>query len=163
MEERSAVPGEDAWNDLYLVIEGGIGEDLETGTHGATFGIVRAVDEARDAGLDDGAGAHAAGLKCDVQCSSCHAIVFEESGGFANYNDLGVSCWIAVADCAVTRAREDSAVVNDESANGDFPGGRRAAGFLDGELHKRIVDFHLDREDNMRREVETKNSLPRKF
>lgn len=136
MEERSAVPGEDAGNDLYLVIEAGIGEDFETRTYGATFGIVRAVDEARDAGLDDGAGAHAAGFECDVEGGSCHAIVFEESGGFADYDDLGVSCRIAVPDCAVTGAREDFAVVNDESADGDFPGGGRAAGFLDGELHK---------------------------
>ena len=62
MKDGGALCGENAGADFHLVIESGVSEDFETRTDCAAFGVVCAVDQMRDTGLDHGAGAHAAGL-----------------------------------------------------------------------------------------------------
>ena len=75
MQDGGAVSGEEAGNDFDLMIESSVCEDFETGTDGAALWVVSAVDESRDAGLDYGAGAHAAGFKGDVERCASYAIV----------------------------------------------------------------------------------------
>lgn len=112
-----------------MVVEARVGEDFEAGADGAAFGIVGAVDETRDSGLDDRASAHAAGLEGDVERSVGKTVVAEKAGSFAEDNDFGVGGWVTVADGAVAGTGEDLAVVDEDSSNGDFAGGRRRAGF----------------------------------
>src|SRR6266704_3942342 len=52
LEDGGGFGGEDAGGDFHLVIEAGMGEDFETGTDCAALGVVGAVDEAWNAGLD---------------------------------------------------------------------------------------------------------------
>ncbi len=75
LEDGGAVGGEDAGRDFNLMVEARVGEDFEAGADGAAFGIVGAVDEARNTGLDDGACAHAAGLDGDVERGITKAVV----------------------------------------------------------------------------------------
>jgi hypothetical protein len=91
LQDRGAVSSEKAWNDFDLVIESGVGEDFETGTDGTTFWIVGTINEARDAGLDHGPGAHAARFQGDVESRACHAVIAEETSGFADYDDFSAS------------------------------------------------------------------------
>ena len=65
------------------------------------FGSVGAINEARDAGLDDGPGAHAARFQGYVESCPSHAVVAEEASGFADHDDFGVRGGIAVANRAV--------------------------------------------------------------
>ncbi len=143
LEEGCAVLAEDAGNDLYLVIETRIREDFEAGTDGTALGIVSAVDEAGDAGLNDGAGTHAAGLDRDVECGAGQPIVLERSSRFADHDDFGVGRGIAVPDSAVAGASQNIAAVNDESSDGDFASCGRSAGFLNGELYEYNVGVHF--------------------
>ena len=62
LKDGGGVSGEHAGKDFHLVVESGVGEDPETRTDCAASGVVCAVDQTRKAGLDDGAGAHAAGF-----------------------------------------------------------------------------------------------------
>jgi len=101
LEDGSALCGEDSGDDVHLMVEARMGEDFEAGADSAAFGIVGAVDEARDTGLDDGAGAHAARLDSDVQRGVGEAIVAEKAGGFAKDNHFRVGGGIIVANRAV--------------------------------------------------------------
>ncbi len=58
LDDGGTFGGEDARSDFYLMVEARVGEDFEAGADGATFGIVGAVDEPRDTGLEDCARAH---------------------------------------------------------------------------------------------------------
>src|SRR5712664_3166260 len=90
LDDGGAVGGEDAGGDFNLMVEARVGKDLEAGADGAAFGIVGTVDEARDAGLDDGARAHAAGFDGDIECGTSEAVVAKKAGGFAQGDDFGV-------------------------------------------------------------------------
>ncbi len=152
LEDGGAVGGEDAGGDLYLMVETRVGEDFETGADGAAFGVVGAVNEARDASLDDGAGAHAAGLDGDVERSICKAVVAEKAGGFAKNNNLGVSAGVAVPNGAVVRTGKDLANVDEHGTDGDFADCGSGARFSERFLHELDVSFHIERENNTRKE-----------
>ena len=107
-----------------LVIEACAGENFETRARGATFGIVGAINEAGDTGLDYGSGTHAAGFYRDVERGAWHAVVAENACRFTNCDDFGVRCGVAVTNCTVSGAGEDFTVVDDERADGNFSGSR---------------------------------------
>src|SRR5258706_2388923 len=134
------------------MVEARVGENLEAGADGAAFGVVGTVDETGDAGLNDGAGAHAAGLDRDVERGVGETVVAEEASGLAEDDDFGVGGGVTIADGAVAGTGEDLAVMDKDSADGDFAGCRCGAGFGQGFLHELGVGFHLARENNMRRD-----------
>ena len=153
MQDGGAVSSEKAGNDFDLMIKSCVCEDFETGTNGATLWIVGAVDEARDASLDNGPGTHAARFQGDVESRASHAVIGEEASCFADYDDFGVRGGIAHANRAVAGAGQNFAVLDEHGPDGDFARGGRGAGFVEGHFHERDVRFHLGREDNMRGEV----------
>jgi len=132
------------------MVEARVGEDLEAGADGAAFGVVSAVDKTRDAGLNDGAGTHAAGLDGDVERGIGEAVVAEKAGGFAENDDFGVGGGVAIADGAVAGTCQNLAVEDEDSTNGDFACGGRVARFRKRFLHELGVDFHPPRENNTR-------------
>src|SRR5580765_1932636 len=77
LQDRGAVLDEDARHDLHLMIEADVAENLEAGADCATLGVVRAVNQPRNARLDDRSGAHAAWLNGDVKSCAGHPIVVE--------------------------------------------------------------------------------------
>ena len=107
MEHGGSLRGENACGDFDLVVEARIGKDFEAGAHSAALGVVRSVDEARNARLNDRAGAHAAGLNGDVEGGVREAIVAEESCGFTEDDDFGVGSRVVVANGAVAGTREN--------------------------------------------------------
>lgn len=134
------------------MVQARVGEDFETGADGAAFGVVGAVDEARDAGLDDGACAHAAGLDSDVERGTGEAVIVQKARGLAKDNNFGMGGGVAIADGAVTGTGEDLAVVDEDGADGDFSGCSCAARLGEGFLHELDVSFHLRRENNTRKD-----------
>ena len=152
LEDGGAVGGEDAGGYFYLMVEARVGEDFEAGADGAAFGVVGAVDEAWDAGLNDGASAHATRLDRDVERSTGEAVVAEKAGGFAKDNHFRVGSGVIVADGAIAGTAENLAVVDEHGADGDFAGYSCGARFSDRLLHELDVCFHLPRENNTRGE-----------
>jgi hypothetical protein len=149
LDDGGAVGGEDAGSDFYLMIEARVGKDFEAGADGAAFGIVGAINEAGDTGLDEGASAHAAGLDSDVERGIGKAVVAEKASGFAKRDDFGVGGGVAIADGAVARTGEDLAVMDEHRAYGDFAGFGGGTGFGQGFLHELDISFHLRRENIM--------------
>jgi hypothetical protein len=77
----------------------------EDGAAGAGFGVGRGVDEAGEARVEDGAGAHGAGFEGDVEgAGGGQAVVGEVAGGGAEGDDLGVGGGVVVAQDAVLAA-----------------------------------------------------------
>jgi hypothetical protein len=151
LEDRGALRRENSMGHFYLMIEAWAGENFEARACCATLGIVGAINEAGDAGLDYGSGTHAAGFNGDVQRCAGHAVVAEKARCFTNHHDLGVRCGVAITNCAVARAGENPTVEDDERANGDFAGGCCSAPFLHGYLHEQDVCVHILRENNTRK------------
>ena len=81
--------------DFDLVVELGVVHDGEDGTAGSGFGVGGGVDEAGDAGVEDGSGAHGAGFERGVEGAVFEAVVFEGEAGFAEGDDLGVGGGVA--------------------------------------------------------------------
>ncbi len=94
------------------VIETLVREDFETRSDSAPFGVVRTVDQSRNACLNHGPGAHATGLDRDIKRRVRKPVIPESVGRFAQDDDFGVRCGIAVADGAVAGTSNDGAVAH---------------------------------------------------
>jgi hypothetical protein len=148
LENCGAIGGEDAGGDSHLVVEARVGKNFEAGADSATFGIVGAVDEARDTGLDDGARAHAARLDGDIEHGIGEAVVSKTACALAKDENFGVRRGVAIADGAVAGTSEDLAVMDKHGADGNFIGCGHGARFSERLLHELDVSFHLGRENN---------------
>lgn len=97
-----------------------VGEDFKAGANRAAFGFVGAVDEAGDAGLEHGSGAHRAGLDRHVKSRPEQAIVSHAECGFAKRENLGMGRGIAVGDGAVAGARDYLFIDDEDGADGNL-------------------------------------------
>jgi hypothetical protein len=135
-EERATLVGQEAGDYFDFVVELGVVHDAEDGTAGSRFGVGRGVDEAGDAGVEDGSGTHGAGFERDVEGAAFvvfveQAIVFEGSAGLADGDYFGVGGGVVIAEDSVLAAGNDFAAVDDDGADGDFARLLGGAGFVD--------------------------------
>jgi hypothetical protein len=142
LEDGGAVGREDAGGDFYLMVEARVGEDFEAGADGAAFGIIGAVNETGDAGLDDGAGAHTAGFDGDVEGGVRKTVVAEKAGSFSKNDDFGVGGGVAIADGAIASTSENLAVMDEHGADGDFARCGCRARFGECFVHKLDISLH---------------------
>ena len=114
------------------MVELGVVEDAEDRAAGAGLGVGCGVDQAADAGVEDGSGAHCAGLERDVEGAAFgEAIIFQRAGGCAESDDLGVGGGVVIAQDTVLAAGDDLAVEDEDGADGDFAVALGGAGFDD--------------------------------
>lgn len=106
--------------------------DAKDTAAGSGFGVGGGVDQAGDAGVEDGSGAHGAGFEGDVEDAVVEAVVGEVSTGFAESDDFGVGGGIRVTEDSVLTAADDLILVDDDGSYGDLAGGFCSGGFGDG-------------------------------
>ncbi len=111
----------------------------EAPVYGADFGIVAAVNQARDARMHQGAGAHRARLARDIQCRTAEAIVADRSCRGANRDDFRVRCRIGVGDGAVGRASNDLAIKQQNRTDRNFSGFCGMVCFSERKTHELFV------------------------
>jgi hypothetical protein len=128
--------GQDAVGDRDVMIELRMIEHREARSHGATFGVWRAIDQPCDAGLNHGAGAHGAWLNRHIQFGAREAIVPEPLRSFAERNHFGVRGGIAIGDGAVAGARDDLIVNYYYGADWNFATLGCSAGFVQRSAHE---------------------------
>ena len=92
------------------MIELGMIQDLQHGMHGAGLGILSSINQAANARVRDGPGAHRARLNRDVQIAIEQAIVADGLPGFAQREDLGMSRRIVRADRPIAAAPDHAAL-----------------------------------------------------
>lgn len=136
LEQGCGFFGEDAGDNFDTMVEAGIAQEGEAGADSAGFGIVCAVDEAGDARLNHGTGAHGAGLDGDVEVGAEEAVSSDRVCGFAEHDNFGVRGGVAIRDRAVAGARDDSSKGDDDGADGDFAGEGGLAGLVEGGAHE---------------------------
>jgi len=83
LEQGGGGVGKKTRGDVHLVIELGVGEKFKAGAERAALRVVGAIDEARDAGLNEGAGTHGARFESDEKGGVGEAIVAEKTSSFA--------------------------------------------------------------------------------
>jgi hypothetical protein len=138
-EHLAALFGEKAGCDFDFVVELGVVHDGKDRAAGPGFGVGRGVDEAADAGVEDGSGAHGAGFERGVEGAVFEAVVRESAAGFAEGYDLGVGGGVAVAEDSVLASAYDFILVDDDCAYRDFAVGFGVVSFGDGKLHQVVV------------------------
>ena len=124
-----------------------MGEDLEAGTDGTAFGVLCAVNKARNASLNHGTGAHGAGLKRDIESGAGEAVVGKGASGCPKDDDFSVSGGVVVANGAVAGTGDDFVFVDEDCADGDFTGLGGGAGFVERELHVVEIGRHLEKKE----------------
>ena len=95
------------------------------------LGSAGAEDDGGDAGEDDRAGAHRAGLEGDVEGRAGQAPAAERLGGGADREDLGVGGRVAAQLALVAGGGEQLAVAEDRGADRDVAVGLGQARLLD--------------------------------
>ncbi len=131
-EEGAALFGEDGREDFDAVVEGGVVEDGERAAAGAGLGVGGGVEEAADARVKNGAGAHGAGLERGVEVAVEQAVVAEGAAGGAEGEDFGVGGGVLIGNDAIVGSSDDLIFKDDDGAYGDFACSLGEVGLGDG-------------------------------
>lgn len=86
----------------------------------ASFGIHASHDHLRDAGLNDGAGAHLAGFQSHIERAVLQPPVTDYPAGFVDGGNLGVSQRTLIGIAAVIATPDHFSLVDDDAADGHF-------------------------------------------
>ena len=85
------------------------GQEVEDAAAGTALGVAGAENDAGDAGMDEGTGAHGAGFEGDVEGGGGEAIVAGALAGGAQGANLGVGAGVMGGDGAVPALAQDLA------------------------------------------------------
>lgn len=143
-EELGAFFAEDIGGEGALVIEFFVLEKVEDATGGAVFFRGAAKDDAADAAMDDGAGAHGAGFFGDVEVAFIEAPVFDDGFGLGEGEHFGVGGGVVQGFDLIEGARDDLGIANDDGADGDFLGGVCASRLAECFLHEVGIALEVD-------------------
>lgn len=117
---------------------------LEATADRPTLGIVAAVHQARNTGLNDGARTHAARLDGDIQYRSRETVVAKYTGRFPQDHNLGMRGGVAIADGAIAGTGDDLAIVDEHGADRDFTSCCRRVRFVQRSAHEFDIGIHPD-------------------
>ncbi len=115
-----AATGQYPASNLQLVVQPRVIYDLHHRAHCPGFWVVGAIDQALDASVNQGAGAHGARFNCNKQVAGCQAVITEGCTGFAQSDDLGVGGGVGVRDVAVPAAAYDFSVADHDRTDGNL-------------------------------------------
>jgi hypothetical protein len=114
-------------------------QDLHHRSYGPSFGVIRAIHKASDAGMYEGAGAHRARLNCNKQFALFQPMVTNGCTGFAQSQDLSMRRWVTVRDIAIPSPPYDPAVANGHRADWHFSCLERTLGTAKSLLHPQLI------------------------
>src|SRR6185437_9477794 len=121
LQQRGGFIGANACRDFDAVVDSRMLEDGEARVHRASLGIVGAVNEPRDARLQNRARTHRARLDCHVKSGPQQAMIPNRRSGGAQRNHFRMRRGIAIRDRAVGGARNDAFPEPDNAADRHLP------------------------------------------
>ena len=127
--------------DFHAVVQAGMVQDLHHRMDGARFGVIRAVDQTFQPGVNHSAGAHRTRLNCNKEFAVFQPVVAQRGTGLAQGEDLGVSGGVAVGKVAVTAAAYDFSAADHDGAYRDLSRFERSLGGAQRIFHKEFVGF----------------------
>jgi len=134
-----AFVGKNAGLDLAAVVEVVGLQEIPEATGGSTLGVGTTEDDAADAAVDDGSGAHGAGFFGDVEIAVVEAPVTEGSLRLGEGEHFCVSGGVFEGFHLIPGAGDDFAVVDNDGADGDFVLSGGAPGLAEGFAHEVVV------------------------
>lgn len=120
LQQRAAIGLEHAADDRCAMIEPGIVRDLVERVAGAPLGITRAIDDCREAGLDDRSGAHRAGLQRDIQRTVEQAPGLERLGGLRDGDHFRMRGGIVERFALIESFSDHTMFMDDDRAHRDL-------------------------------------------
>lgn len=121
------------------MVEAVVFEELVESANGAGLGVADAEDDARNAGQDDGPGAHRAGFEGDVERGAEEPPVAHGLGGLGDGDHFGVGGGVVQRLALVVGPGDDAAVADDATADGHLVGVACGSGFAEGHVHESFV------------------------
>jgi hypothetical protein len=152
LEKRGTVGGQQARGDFDSVVQAGMRKYFEAGADGASFWVIAAIHQSRNAGLNYGASAHAARFDGDVESRRSETIVANCTGAFAEDYHFGVRRGVAVADGAISRTCNDFSLLHQDGSDGHLAGRPGSTSFIDRLAHEFEIGVH-EREDSTQGKV----------
>lgn len=120
LQDREGLGFEHARCDFAAVIEGRLLEEVEQSAGGSSFRIAHPKDDAANAAVDDGSGAHGAGFFRDVEIAVSQTPVAECLLGLAECEHFGMGGGIAQGLDLIVGTGDDEAVPHDERTDRNF-------------------------------------------
>lgn len=133
--------GQNAATYFDFVIKRWVVENMHRGMHCSGFGIFGAVNQAADARVNHGPGAHSAGLNSHEKIASAQAMIAEGGPGFPQGDNFRVSCWVSIGEIAIESAADDFALMHDDRADWHFSQVESTLGGPQGFVHPQFVGF----------------------
>jgi len=122
-----------------MVIQALDGEEIDDAAVHPGLGIACTIDDARDPRMEDGAGAHRAGLQGHEQLATRQAIISEAARGIAQRGNFGMGGRIALADRAVEAPSDNFSGPHHDCADRHLAKTLRRAGQGYGLAHEKFV------------------------
>jgi len=128
-----------ALNHLHAMIKMGIFQDVIEGFYRTSLFIPCPKDEACDAALHDGTGAHQTGLDGNIELASAQAVIPHPRGTCAQDQDLGMGSGIIEGNGAVMVSGHHLAIFHQDRTHRDLPCLRCLERLLYGHLHEFVI------------------------
>jgi len=119
-------------------------DNLQDRMNGPGFGVIGAIHQASDAGVNQRTGTHGTGLNCSKERALAQAMITDVSSGFAQGDDLGVGRGVIVGEVAIPAAADDLPVADDDGADGNLARVERALGGTESLFHAEFVGVELE-------------------
>ena len=103
-----------------MVIQPLDAEQVDDAAMHAGLGVAGAVDDATDARVHDGASAHRAGFKRDIEFTAGQPVVAERARRIAQRGDFGMCRRIVLADRRIETAADNLAIEHDDRPDRNF-------------------------------------------
>lgn len=139
----SRFAGQHSSPHLHPVVEAGVIDDLQHGMNRPCFGVVGAVHQAADAGVNQRTGTHGAWLNRSEECAFAQPMITEVLSGFAQGDDFGVGGGVILGKVTIPAAADDLPVLDDDGADRYFAGVECALGGAEGFLHPEFIGLEL--------------------
>ena len=120
LQQIHATRGQNARRDFELMIQLRMVEHLQHRVNCSSLGVFCSVDQAADARVRDGAGAHRAGFDRDIQIAVQQAIIADRLRSFTKRQYFGMGRGIVGADRPIASPAYDLAIVDNNRANRNF-------------------------------------------
>lgn len=143
LQQLRSIIGQDATGDLGMMIEPGFGKQVHYTAAGSRFGIGCSINHARNAGMNDGSGAHGARFDGHVQLAIAESVVTHMLRSIAQRDDFGMRRGIVARNRLVEAPPDHLPCADHHRADWNFTCGGRFPRKLKGFAHEGFV-AHLD-------------------
>ena len=135
VQRSGAFARQHAASDLRLMVERGLGKQVEQRTGRARFGVGRAKNHARQPRVQHGPGAHGARLQRHIQRAALQPVIAQRPRGLAQGGDFGMRAGVMRAHAGIASGGDAAPVLDHHRAHRHFAARCRFMRGLQGQAH----------------------------